>query len=306
MRALLIVNPHATSTTPRRRDLLAHALAGEVQLSVAATTERGHAVELAAKAAADGLDLVVVHAGDGTVNEAVNGLLAAGISDAAPMLAIVPGGSTNVFARALGVDPDPTQATEQILEALQAKRFRRVSLGKADDRYFTFNAGMGLDAAVVAEVEKQRAKGKTISNGMHIREMLKLYLRSDRSQGRLTVELPGREPVDGCHLAFISNVDPWTYFGNRPVRTNPGTSPTGGLGVFASRTLSPIPVTRVAGQLLKRHGDPRSKHLIRTDDVANVTVRSDRPVGFQLDGDYLGERESVNFRSIPDALRVTV
>ncbi|RIJ70925.1 diacylglycerol kinase family lipid kinase [Nakamurella silvestris] len=306
MRALLIVNPHATSTTSRRRDLLAHALAGEVQLTVANTTERGHAVGLAAEAAADGVDLVVVHAGDGTVNEAVNGLLTRGLCDDAPMLAIVPGGSTNVFARALGIDADPTQATEQILEALQEKRFRRVSLGRADDRYFTFNAGMGLDAAVVAEVEKQRAKGKTISNGMHIREMMKLYLRSDRSHGELTVQLPDGEPVSGCHLAFISNVDPWTYFGNRPVRTNPGTSPTGGLGVFASRTLSPVPVSRVARQLLRRKGDPQHKHLLRADDVSEVTVSSDRPVGFQLDGDYLGERKSVNFSSVPRALRVVV
>ena len=306
MRALLIVNPHATSTTPRRLDLLTHALAGEVQLTVAHTTGRGHAIELAAKAAADGLGLVVVHAGDGTVNEAVNGILSLGVRDGAPMLAVVPGGSTNVFARALGVDKDPTEATEQILEALQARRFRRVSLGMADDRYFTFNAGLGLDAAVVAEVEKKRAEGKTISNAMHMRETLKLYLRADRKVGTLTVELPGQPPVDACHLAFVSNVDPWTYFGNRAIRPNPGTTTAGGLGVFAARSLHPVAVSRVALQLFRKNGNPHGKHLVRVDDVPNVTVRSETPVGFQLDGDYLGERKAVNFRSVPDALRVAL
>lgn len=311
MRALLIVNPHATSTTERRRDLLTHALAGQVQLVVAHTNGRGHAVELAAQAAADGVGLVVVHAGDGTVNEAVNGMLAAGVRDGSPLLAVVPGGSTNVFARALGLDPDPTEATEQILEALQAKRWRRVALGLAAspghaDRYFTFNAGLGLDASVVAEVEKHRATGRSISNAMHVREMLKLYFRADRKHGTLTVDLPDRDPVGGCHVAFVSNVDPWTYFGNRAIRTNPGTTPDGGLGLFASRSVSALTVGRLAGQLMRRDGDPHSPHLVRVDDVANITVRSDGPAGFQLDGDYLGEREIVKYSSVPAALRVVV
>ena len=153
MRALLIVNPHATSTTERRRDLLAHALAAEVSLRVEHTAARGHAAELAAAAVDDGTRLVVVHGGDGTVNEVVNGLLTRGVRPAMPLLAVVPGGSTNVFARALGIDPDPTLATEQILDALAAGRSRIVSLGKADDRYFTFNAGLGLDAEVVKAVD---------------------------------------------------------------------------------------------------------------------------------------------------------
>jgi len=256
MRALLIVNPHATATTARRRDLLAHALASQVKLRIGHTTGRGHAAELAARAATDGFGLVVVHAGDGTVNEAVNGLMHTDPRVPRPLLAVVPGGSTNVFARAIGVDPDPTDATEQILEALAFKRYRLVSLGKADDRYFTFNAGLGIDAAVVAEVEKHRAAGRTISNAMHVRELLKLYLSDGRGGGHLRLEIPGRDPVTQAHLAFVSNVDPWTYLGSRPVRTNPGTTIDGGLGVFATRSLSPLTVARVASQLVRRDGDP--------------------------------------------------
>ena len=160
MRALLIVNPHATSTNERRRDLLAHALAGEMSLRVAHTKSRGHAANLAAAAADSGVDVVVVHGGDGTVNEVVNGLMYRGIRPDTPLLGIVPGGSTNVFARALGIDSDPTLATEQILEALAAHRTTTVSLGRAGDRYFTFNAGLGLDAEAVHAVEDRRHAGQ--------------------------------------------------------------------------------------------------------------------------------------------------
>ncbi|WP_111767530.1 diacylglycerol/lipid kinase family protein [Nakamurella deserti] len=306
MRALLIVNPHATATTARRRDLLAHALASQMKLRIAHTTGRGHAAELAARAAADGFGLVVVHAGDGTVNETVNGLMQNPPGSRRPVLAVVPGGSTNVFARALGLAPDPTDATEQILEALSQRRVRTVSLGRADDRYFTFNAGLGLDAEVVAEVEKQRADGSTISNAMHVRELLKLYVRGDRGAGPLRLEIPGRPPIDGGVLTFVSNVDPWTFVGSRPVRTNPGTSLDGGLGVFALRSLSLPTVLRVGTALLRRDGDPRGRQLIRHDDIPALTVRSARPIGFQVDGDYLGKRTEVAFSSVPDALRVLV
>jgi diacylglycerol kinase family enzyme len=134
MRALLIVNPHATSTNERRRDLLAHALAGEMSLQVARTESRGHAMRLAAAAADSGVDVVVVHGGDGTVNEVVNGLMYRGVRLDTPLLAVVPGGSTNVFARALGVDPEPTVAPEPILEALAHNRSLTVSQGRAHDR----------------------------------------------------------------------------------------------------------------------------------------------------------------------------
>jgi diacylglycerol kinase family enzyme len=305
MRALLIVNPHATSTTERRRDLLAHALAGELSLKVARTESRGHAAQLAAAAADSGVEVVVVHGGDGTVNEVANGLMYRGVRPDAPMLAVVPGGSTNVFARAMGIDPDPTVATEQILEALAAHRVRTVSLGRADDRYFTFNAGLGLDAETVRAVERRRDGGTTISNAMHVRATVVEYLRADRRTARLTLELPGRDRVDDAHLVFVSNVDPWTYLGSRAIRTNPGTSPTGGLGVFALTSLSlPNALRASAAILTGRVGGGR--HVVRADDEAWATVRCREPVALQVDGDYLGERSEVTFSSVPRALRLVV
>lgn len=304
MRALLIVNPHATSTTERRRDLLAHALAGEVSLRVEHTKARGHAAELAAAAVDDGTRLVVVHGGDGTVNEAVNGLLTRGVRPAMPLLAVVPGGSTNVFARALGIDPDPTLATEQILAGLAAGRSRIVSLGKADERYFTFNAGLGLDAEVVKSVEDHRSTGKKISNSLHVRRTIRQFFATDRRHPRLTVTVDG-QTHENLFLAFVSNVDPWTYAGNRPVRTNPGLPADDGLGLLAMRSLHTTTALRTARQLLTEKG-PRGRAVLRVDGTPAIGVRASEPAGLQLDGDYLGERTSVEFRSVPHALRVVV
>ncbi len=305
MRALLIVNPHATSTTERRRDLISHALAGEMSLRVARTERRGHAMHLAAAAADSGVDVVVVHGGDGTVNEVVNGLMYRGVRPDAPLLAVVPGGSTNVFARAQGVDPDPTVATEQILEALIKGRTRTVSLGLAGDRYFTFNAGLGLDAEAVQAVEKRRGSGRKISNALHVRMTIARYLRSDRRHPRLTLELPGREPITGVHLVFVSNVDPWTYLSRIPVRTNPGTSITGGLGVFALTSMSVPVALRASTQILTgRSGG--SRHIIRAYDQECAMVRSREPIGVQADGDYLGKTTELRFTSVPRALRLVL
>jgi diacylglycerol kinase family enzyme len=305
MRALLIVNPHATSTNERRRDLLAHALGAEMTLRVAHTASRGHAAHLAAAAADSGVDVVVVHGGDGTVNEVVNGLMYRGIRPDTPLLAVVPGGSTNVFARALGIDADPTIATEQILEAMAKHRTRTVSLGRADERYFTFNAGLGLDAEAVHAVEKHRRTGRTISNALHFRMTVSQYFRSDRRHPRLTLELPGREPITGVHLTFVSNVDPWTYLGPRPLRTNPGTSISSGLGVFALTSMSVPMALRATGEILGgRSGSSRS--IVRAQDEPWATVRCSKPVGLQADGDYLGEKTEVRFTSVPNALRLVV
>ena len=146
MRALLVVNPKATAASAKLRDVLAHALASEIKLDVAETAARGHACELARQAAQDGLDVVVALGGDGTVNEVVNGLLAEGTGADLPALAVLPAGGTNVFARALGMPNSPVEATSQLLDALRTGRRRTIGLGRADDRWFTFCAGLGIDA----------------------------------------------------------------------------------------------------------------------------------------------------------------
>ncbi|MEO7126845.1 MAG: diacylglycerol kinase family protein [Nakamurella sp.] len=329
MRALLILNPHATATTERRRELLTRALAGSLALTIAHTEYRGHATELAAAARADGTSLVVVYGGDGTVNEAVNGLLRsrgannesgrsasstpvqsrAAHSGAAqsntPLLAVVPGGSTNVFARAVGIDRDPTTATEQILNGLARGSTRVVSVGLADDRYFTFNAGLGLDAEVVKAIEDYRAQGRRISNSLHIRRAIRAFFASDRKNPQLTVTVDGRD-LGAAHVALISNVDPWTYAGSRAVHTNPELAADRDLGLLALRSMRTITTLRILRQLLARRRGPASTTIMREDRAQEIVITAARPIALQVDGDYVDERLKVRFTSVPSALRVVV
>lgn len=304
MRAMLVVNPQATATTVAGRDVLARALASDVKLDLVETAHRGHASAAAAQAAADGVDLVVAHGGDGTVNEVVNGLLRSGPRSGLPMLGVVPGGSANVFARALGLPPDPLEATHRLLGAIEQGRCRAVGLGRAGRHWFTFNAGLGWDADVVAGVANRRSK--RAGKWLYTRMALTRYFNQLHRGPRLRIEVPGEQPLEDMRVAFVSNTDPWTYLGNRPVRLNPDCSFDRGLGVFALRTLRLPTVLRHARQVLDGKPNPRGGNLVRLDDVASVRVSSPSPVQVQVDGDLVGERTSVEFRSVPEALQVAV
>ncbi len=310
MRALLVVNQRATTTTRRIRDVLVHALSSEVRLAVAHTRRRGHGTTRAAEAVADGVDLVVALGGDGTVNEIVNGLLANGPGPGVPALAVVPGGSTNVFARALGLPRDWVEATGVLLEALREGRSRVVGLGRADDRYFTFCAGLGLDAEVVRRVEQARLRGHAASPLLYLRSAATQFLtETNRREKRVTLEVPGEEPVGQLAMLIVQNTAPWTYLNGRPVDACAEASFDLGLDVLAMRALHVPSTTRTATQLLfprlaRASGGPRGKRVLRLHDVAEFTVRTSDRMAFQLDGDYLGEREKIRFAAVPSALRV--
>lgn len=305
MRALLIVNPHATATTQRRKDLLAAAFAGSLELTTIPTEYRGHATELAAAARAEGMDVVIAHGGDGTVNEVTNGLLQGASGSRVPLLAIVPGGATNVFARAIGIDSDPTLAAEQILDGLRRGRTRVVSLGKVNGRYFTFNAGLGLDAQVVRAVETHRARGKKISNSLHIRRAIAEFLRFNRRIPQLTVSSEHREPTD-VFVALVSNVSPWSYASGRPVRTNPGLPADRGLGLLALRKAGLFSVLRTLRQLLFSGKGPRGRQILRIDNTDHIAVSARLSLPLHVDGDIIGEQSSAEFTSVPHALRVVI
>jgi diacylglycerol kinase family enzyme len=318
VRALLVVNPQATSTTAGGRDVLAHALASTVKLDVVETRYRGHAGDVAAQAVVDGYGMVVAHGGDGTVNEVVNGMLRAGVSPDLPMLGVVPGGSANVFAGALGLPRDPVEATYRLLQAIEHGTSRRVGLGKVassglptsttstNDRWFTFNAGVGWDADVVADVEAQRAKGREASPYLYARTALASYVGQRRRTPSLMVQIPGEELITDLRMAFVSNTDPWTYLGGKAIRLNPSTSFDNDLGLFALRDLGLPTVLRYVGHLLVRDGNPKGGNLLRRDDVEYVRVTSKEPVNLQVDGDLLGDCTEVEFTSVRGALTVAV
>ena len=308
---MLIVNPNATSTTPAGRDLVAHALQSRVGLVVTHTDHRGHAIEIAEAAKRDGSDVIIVHGGDGTVNEVVNGLLGKPgpdrpAADTLPAVAVVPGGSANVFARALGISPDPIEATNQLIDLLGAHRgaWRRIGLMDCVERWAVFTAGMGVDGDVVAAVEAQRAKGRKVTAGRYIRIAVREMLGSVRDEPLLTVHLPDREPVSGVHFAFVSNASPWTYANARPVWTNPDTTFETGLGVFAVTTPNVAANLLVVRRMLSKKAKIKGKHLIREDNLAWVRITSAEPIACQVDGDFLGMRDDMTFTAVPQALAV--
>jgi diacylglycerol kinase family enzyme len=309
VRAVLIVNPNATSTTRAGRDLLAHALESRVKLTVAHTDHRGHAIEIARDAARDGVDALIVHGGDGTVNEVVNGILGeVGVNRPAPAVGVVPGGSANVFARALGISPDPMEATNQLVDLLSDYRrhrsWRRIGLMDCGERWAVFTAGMGVDGDVVAAVEAQRDKGRKVTASRYVRVAVREMLASARREPTLTLHLPDREAVTGVHFAFVSNSSPWTYANTRPLWTNPTTTFETGLGVFAITSMNVWANLRLVRQMVARKPRLAANHLIRDDDLPWLRVTSDTPVACQIDGDFLGQRDEMTFTAVPQALGV--
>ncbi|MGH8894668.1 MAG: diacylglycerol/lipid kinase family protein [Actinomycetes bacterium] len=310
MRALLVVNPVATTTSARSREVLASALDGDIKVDLTHTSHRGHATALASQARTDGIDLVVVLGGDGTVNEVVNGLLAEGPHPSAPALAVVPGGGTNVFARALGLPRDPVEATGALLAALRAGRSRQVGLGQAGGRWFTFNAGMGWDAEVVARVDRvRRDRGveRPPTSGDYVRAALRqFFLSTDRRHPALTMYRPGAEPVSGVHLAIVANTAPWTFLGDRPLLTSPDASFDTGLDVYALTRLRTAGTLAEVRRLLAGRTSHSARAVHREHDLAELTLRAVRPVAAQVDGEALGEVTELTFRAVPSALTVLI
>ena len=304
MRALVVVNPEATATTSRAHDVLLSALGHEVSLQTVRTTHRNHAAEVAATARAEGIELVVAFGGDGTVNEIVNGLLGDS-GHAMPDIAVIPGGSTNVLARNLGIPNDPIEATGLLLDALRTGRRHPLSLGRVDDRFFTFAAGAGFNADVVRVVEQQRARGKRSSPALYARALVSRYfLQPDHSGGPITVRTDETE-VDGIMAAVVSNCTPWTYLGQRAIRPSPRASFTAGLDVMALTSMRVMPFVRHLVQTMR--DSDRGVHgadVLQLHDCSTITLYSAVPVPVEVDGDYLGERTEVEFRSVPSAVHV--
>jgi diacylglycerol kinase family enzyme len=317
VRALLIVNPQATSTTRPVLDVIANSLSARADLETVETRYRGHAREIAAAAVTRDLDAVLVLSGDGTINEVVNGLMQAApvrpgdgpsapTAGRLPAIAALPGGNANVFARALGVPADPAAAVEYVGSRLAAGLTRTIGLGLAGDRYFTFNAGMGWDAEVVRAVEELRARGRKASSGLYIWMALRQYYQfTDRRQPALTLKAGSGAAVDSLADAIIANTTPWTYVGRHPMSPTPDASFNTGLDLFGLRRLRTLTTLNSLRQMARRSGRPPSgKDVVILHDEAELTIYSQRPVALQVDGEYVGEPETVTFRSIPEALRV--
>ena len=309
-------------------DLVVRSLAGLVDLDVERTQYRGHARELAAASRAE---LVIVLGGDGSINEVVNGVMSrpaldsvgvqgngsggAGLEgdgpggaglDGKPLIAVIPGGGANVLARGLGLPVDAAAAIRRVREVIATGRYRTIGLGLAADRYFTFSAGLGMDAEVVREVDRMRAQGRRESVPLFLQAMMRQYYRgTDRHQPTLTLERDGEPPISGLFMTIITNRSPWTYLRGRPLLPVPNPDFNSGLDLLALRRIRLSTIVNAVGQMLYvRSRPPRGRNMVSVLGSEALTLRSVRPIALQADGEYLGETEAVKFQFVPRALRV--
>lgn len=301
-RMLMIINPYATTVSDRLENLVVYALRGRYKVDAIDTEARGHAIELCREAAQEGYDVVVAFGGDGTVNEAANGLAG---SDTP--LSCLPGGRTNVYCRMLGIPTDPVDATEHLLRMADDWHPRRVDIARVNDRYFTFSAGVGLDASVVERVDAHpRLKvrlGEWYYTWTGVQTFLRRYLVRPT---RLEAEFGGKR-IAGV-TAIVQNADPYTYFGDRPVHLADGSDlDSHDLSAVILTRASPIDIPTITWRALL--GGPRLVKHRRVRGFTGATdlrIRSldDRPLPLQVDGDYIGEAEEAVFTVTPHGIAV--
>ena len=298
MRVVLIVNASASAVTARARVVIAKALSADHDVSVVETSRRGHATRLAQGAAVDGAGAVVVLGGDGTLNEAANGL--AGTSTA---LGVLPGGSTNVFARTIGMTNDPIEATGELLAAMAKNRRQRIGLGSVNGRYFLFHVGAGFDAAVVEQVEKRAGLKRYAGHPLFVYAAFATWFNHyDRSRPRFAVSVSGTV-VDDALFAIIQKTNPYTFLGNMPLDTAPNAGFDTGLSLLAFRRFRLSTLLGAAGAALAGgRSIARRRGLVQRDNVDRVLVTGYGSFPYQVDGDYLGATESLDIRHEPDCL----
>ncbi len=305
---LLIVNPYATTVSDRLKNLVVYALQGRYEVETVATESQNHATEIGREVRDHGYDLVVAFGGDGTLNEVANGLAGTDVP-----VSVLPGGSTNVVCRTLGIPNDVVDATEHLLAALDDWAPRKIDLGRADERHFVFSCGVGIDATVVKRVDahprfKSRA-GPYYYSWAAISAFYRQYLVNPI---KLQVEVGG-ETVEGV-TALAQNSDPFTYFASRPVRVCEGVEIDDGalsVGVLerAAQRDMPTLIPRLFSETRPAAGHRRIQHFegVTAASIASISETRDgvpRPFPIQVDGDYIGEKVRLDLRVEPGALTV--
>jgi diacylglycerol kinase family enzyme len=299
---LVIVNPYATTMSDRLKHLVVYALQGRYDVTAIDTQRKGHAMELTADAARSGYDVVVAFGGDGTVNEAANGLARTAVP-----LTCLPGGSNNVFCKMLGIPNDVVDATEHLLGLPDRWQPRGSDLGWVNGRAFTFAAGVGLDASVVERVDAHPALKARFGAWYFTEKAVGTFMRRYVVHPpRLSVSVDGAEPVEGVS-AFFQNGVPYTYFKSRPINLVDGAALDSGdlAGVVLTRA-NPIDVPTVLARALTSADMPAHRRVESFVGAHSIVVRSadGRPVPWQVDGDHVADDDEVRVTVEPGGLQV--
>jgi diacylglycerol kinase family enzyme len=301
-RMLVIVNPYAATVSDRLRHLVVYALNGRYDVDAVDTQERGHATVLCREAAHEGYDVVVAFGGDGTVNEAANGLLG---SDT-PLCAL-PGGSANVFAKILGIPGELVDATEHLLAMADDWRVRDVDLGEVNGRCFTFNSGVGLDASVVERVDARADLKARFGPWFFTWKALSTYVGRYLARApRMDADVAGRT-LRGV-TTVVQNGAPFTYFNDLPIEIAEGAAlDSGALAGAVLRRATPLGLAAIGLRTLSPRASVVGHRQIEGfQDVRELTVRSadGHPLPLQVDGDFIGEVVEARYAIKPRALKV--
>ena len=298
---MFISNAYAGSVSQRTKEVIVKALQADFKLEVADTQRRSHATELASDAADRGFDCVVAFGGDGTINEAAQGLVRTELS-----FGFIPGGSTNVLARSLGVPRDPVEATAFVASHIRSGTTRMINVGSVNGRYFMFSAGLGLDAEVVKRVEADPEAKHRRGEWFFLSNALKAGFTQYRGVDPwIELVVPGH-PAERVVLAVCCNGRPFTFFKKLPVDVCPEARLDGGLDVYGLTRLSAGTIPRLAWALLVSRGHTRWRRGRYFHDLESFSLRSDVPLPLQVDGDHLGSVRNAELSVVRDALRLLV
>jgi diacylglycerol kinase family enzyme len=295
--ATLIVNPNAGRLSESARAEVIDGLRSRFRLRELTTTTRAAGITISSEVVASGARLVISFGGDGHVNEVANGLAGTEAS-----LGIIPGGTMNVFARALGVPLEPMAAVDFLAGRLE-RSDRLVPLGQVDDRYFTVSAGCGFDAEAAARVERHLTSKRLFGELFFYWSAFRVLMRSYRHRSPW-MDLRGPFGEVKVAMAVANNAGPYAYFANRAVNLAPRVELARGLDVFALQRMRietlPLYAWRVAvsGDLV-HHGD-----ALYVNDVDHFELSSAQPFARHVDGEPLAPARAAHFTVVKDALRV--
>jgi diacylglycerol kinase family enzyme len=298
-RVLLVVNPVARTVSRPTLAVIEKALSADFKLEVVETVERGHATDMASQAAEDGIDLLVVFSGDGTINEAMNGLV--GTETA---LGVLPGGATNILVRALGLPTHPVEATGVLIsKALDNDAFK-LNLGRADGRYFAVNCGAGVDAAAMRRLDAKFPKTKTRFDRAAFRAVAwELMVGYAGRTADLEIRVDDEEPAPSLSV-MVGRTDPYTYYKGRGLRMTPEASLEKGLDVLSVRKLRRRSLPRIALQVFGSARHVHGRDIDYRHDASKVVVSSEEPFPVQVDGDSMGDHSHLEIRLAREALWV--
>jgi diacylglycerol kinase family enzyme len=289
--AALIVNPGASRVTPELTVAVERELAVAGPVATVLTERPMHAAELAEQAGGHS-ERIYVFAGDGGYNETVNGL------GADAVVGFIPGGSTSVLPRALGLPRDPIACARLFAHA---PKVRRISLGRVNGRRFAFSAGLGLDAELVRRVDALgRERGRRASDAAFARTLVGIFAER-RGRFETSMDVMG---VGRVAFALVANCDPYTFVGRMPLHVAPRARFELGLDLVAPRRVRARLLPEIGWWLLAGRGQERSRHVLYVHDADVLRIVCDQPTPLQVDGEDLGDVAEARFEAERNVLHV--